>query len=67
MQKQQVFYIHGGDAFSNPDAFMHNLKTREIRNLPGVEQLKKWPQSLPEVLGEQYEVFAPQMPNAMNA
>lgn len=67
MEKQQVFYIHGGDAFSSYDAFIHELQNREVRNLPGREQLKKWSSTLADDLGEEYEVFTPQMPNAMNA
>lgn len=67
MEKQQVFYVHGGDAFSSYDAFIHELKTREIRNLPGAEHLKKWSTTLAEDLGEACEVFTPQMPNATNA
>ncbi|MEM9337041.1 MAG: alpha/beta hydrolase [Patescibacteria group bacterium] len=65
--KQQVFYIHGGEAYSNYEAFLSELKTREIRNLPNSESLKKWSSSLAEDLGEDFEVFSPQMPNAMNA
>ncbi len=67
MEKQQVFYIHGGNAFSSYDAFIHDLRTREIRNLPNSEPMKKWTATLVDDLGERYEVFTPQMPNAMNA
>jgi len=65
--KQQVFFIHGGEAFSSYDAFIYGLKTREIRNLPNTEQSKKWSSTLADDLGENYQVFSPQMPNAMNA
>lgn len=67
MNKQQVFYVHGGDAFTDYHAFIHELKTREVRNLPNVEQPKKWTDTFVEDLGEEFEVFTPQMPNAMNA
>ena len=66
-KKQQVFYIHGGTAYSDYEAYLNDLRTKEIRNLPGLEQLKKWPSSLVEDLGEQYEVFTPSMPNSSNA
>ena len=65
--KKQVFYIHGGEAFSNYNAFLHGLQTKEIRNLPDAEPVKKWTASFTEDLGDEYEVFTPQMPNAMNA
>lgn len=65
--KQQVFYIHGGAAFSRYDDFLTHLKTKVIRDLPGAEVLKKWSSTLREDLGEAYEVFTPSMPNSQNA
>lgn len=65
--KQQVFFIHGGNAFSQYDDFLSYLRTKEIRNLPGAEQLKKWSSTLVDDLGEEYEVFMPSMPNSQNA
>ncbi|MCA9360958.1 alpha/beta hydrolase [Candidatus Kaiserbacteria bacterium] len=65
--KQQVFYIHGGKAYSNYSDYIEYLKTAEIRNLPSSIQMKKWSNSLPESLGEDYEVFMPSMPNSNNA
>jgi len=67
MEKQQVFYIHGGDAFSKQDDFLRYLETKTIRDLPGEEQLKKWSSTFAEDLGDAYEVFAPAMPNSQNA
>lgn len=67
MQKQQVFYIHGGGSFSERADFLETLRTREIRNLPGTEPLKKWTGTFVEDLGEGYEVFTPSMPNSDNA
>jgi len=65
--KQQVVYIHGGQAFSEYQAFLNYLKTKEIRDLPGTEVIKKWPSTLVEGLGEDFEVFTPSMPNSQNA
>lgn len=65
--KKQVFYIHGGDAFSDPKDFVQFLRTIPIRNLPGAEPLKKWSSTLAEDLGGEYEVFMPSMPNSLNA
>jgi hypothetical protein len=65
--KQQVFYIHGGNAFSQYDDFLTYLRTKEIRDLPFSESLAVWSQSLVPTLGTDYEVFAPTMPNKQNA
>ena len=67
MQTKQVFYIHGGNAYSDYNAFLDDLRTMPVRNLPDVEPLKKWTQSLREDLGEDFEVFTPTMPNSLNA
>jgi len=67
MKKQQVFYIHGAGAFSDYQSYLDDLKTRPIRNLPGVEAMKKWTGTFVEDLGEEYEVFKPSMPNSDNA
>lgn len=65
--KQQVVYIHGGEAFSNYENFLELLRTQPVRGLPGEEYFKKWSSSLPEDLGDEYEVFTPHMPNKQNA
>lgn len=65
--KQQVIYIHGGQAFSDYQIFIAYLKTREIRDLPGAEVMKKWSSTLVEGLGQDFEVFTPSMPNSQNA
>ncbi len=65
--KQQVFYIHGGEAYSSYDQFLARLRTAEIRDLPDAESLQKWTSTLREDLGDRYEVFMPSMPNSKNA
>ncbi len=67
MDKQQVVYIHGGDAFTDYDKFLEYLKNIPIRNLPGAEGGQFWSRSLQEDLGDDYEVFTPSMPNKLNA
>ncbi len=64
--KKQVFYVHGGSAYSNYEIFLSDLKEEPIRDLPGAEPFVKWSDSLPEKL-EEYEVFKPSMPNSKNA
>lgn len=67
--KKQVFYIHGGMAFSKYESYLEHLRTVPISNLPGEgdEDSLRWSQTLQEDLGEEYEVFAPTMPNKYNA
>jgi uncharacterized protein len=65
--KQQVFYIHGGSAYSQYEAFLETLRSRPLRDLPGMEPLKKWTSTLREDLGTDFEVFMPSMPNSQNA
>jgi predicted alpha/beta hydrolase family esterase len=67
MEKQQVFFIHGGSPYSNYGAFLNDLRTKEIWDLPGAEVSKKWSSSLRGDLGEQFAVFMPHMPNKQNA
>jgi len=63
--KQQVIFIHGGGAFSNYDSFLECLKTEIID--PFEVHTKRWHHKLAVSLGEEYEVFLPQMPNSKNA
>ena len=63
--KQQIVVIHGGHAFDTYEEYLANLKDKEVT----LERLsfRDWKKNLPEVLGSEYEVLAPQMPNAQNA
>lgn len=64
--KQQVFYIHGGDSFSEHTNFLNHLKNCELRDPKG-EGSKRWSKKLRENLGEDFELFQPTMPNLQNA
>lgn len=59
--------MHGGSAYSNYEAFLNDLKSEPVRDLPEAEPMKKWSNDLREGLGENFEVFAPSMPNSKNA
>lgn len=62
----QVVVIHGGDAFRTHGEYIQFLKDFPLT----IEQLRlkrDWKSSLPEVLGEEYDVLAPIMPNKTNA
>ena len=63
--KHQVFVIHGGDVFATYEEYIAYLKAMTVDFEQG--QRKGWKSSLPEVLGERYEVIAPRMPNTNNA
>lgn len=65
--KQQVVYIHGGESFKHYEDFLTRLRTKGIWDLPSSEPVGKWNNRLPADLGEDYEVFLPQMPNKQNA
>lgn len=63
--KKQIVFIHGGEAFSSYDTYIENLKNEQVD--PFAKKEKRWHQLLGEVLGSEYEVFTPTMPNSKNA
>lgn len=65
--KQQLVFIHGGEAYSKYEDFLTDLREEPIRNLPWTLKEKRWTHSLAEDLGDEYEVFKPSMPNSSNA
>ena len=65
--KQQVFYIHGGSAYSQYEAFLAELEIKTIRDLPDATPVKRWDKTFRFDLGPTYEVFMPAMPNSQNA
>lgn len=65
--RQQVFYIHGGSAYSDYADYMHDLQHSELRNDSTSESMKKWPSTLRDRLGESYQVFMPTFPNSQNS
>lgn len=62
--KQQVLCIHGGQAYSRYEAFIADLRSFTIDPF---EEKRRWRTNLPAALGEDFEVFLPEMPNKMNA
>jgi predicted alpha/beta hydrolase family esterase len=67
MEKKQVFYIHGGESYTDYNQFLKRLETKDIWDLPSAESRKKWTYTLAVDLGSDYEVFMPAMPNRNNA
>ena len=64
--KKQVFFIHGGDAFSKYEDYLASLMTLPLA-LPDDENTERWTKTLAVDLGEDYEVFMPSMPSKYNA
>lgn len=63
--KQQVLVIHGGNAFDSYDEYLEDLKKKEIK--PQKLRAYGWKNNLGNVLGENFDVITPEMPNAQNA
>ena len=63
--KQQVFVIHGGNAFGTYDEYIAYLREKII----DLAKLfyKDWKSRLQENLGGNYEVYLLVMPNKQNA
>ena len=66
MEKRQVFYIHGGEPFVSREAYLENLRTAKLWDPHGIVR-KKWSATFREDVGEDFEIFTPQMPNKQNA
>ena len=66
MQKIQVVVIHGGDAFRSLEEYVQFLRDFPL-TIEQVRPRRDWKSTLPEVLGEEYDVLAPVMPNKTNA
>ncbi|HRH55689.1 MAG TPA: alpha/beta hydrolase [Candidatus Paceibacterota bacterium] len=63
--KQQVFAIHGGNAFDTYEEYIADLKQQEVT----IERTRSldWKGNLQKVLGDSFEVILPRMPNSQNA
>lgn len=66
MAKKEVIFIHGGQAFSEHNAFLDHLRTSELRNVLE-ERGERWKDTLRAELGPEYAVYLPSMPNSDNA
>lgn len=63
--RQQIFSIHGGNAFETYEEYIADLKQKEI-SIEGT-RFVDWKGSLQKTLGDSYEVILPRMPNSNNA
>jgi uncharacterized protein len=62
---RQVVAIHGGDSFKTYDEYFAWLKNFELED-PTVPRGRGWRLLLGEVLGPEYQVISPRMPNHFN-
>ena len=63
--KKQVLVIHGGDAFATYEEYLTSLRDYKV-DLSYFRR-KGWKKTLPEKLGENYDVLNPEMPDPWNA
>jgi uncharacterized protein len=63
--KQQVFVIHGGETYDTYEDYLKSLLDHVLTEAD--LHKKRWKASLPQVLGNQFEVILPMMPNGFNA
>ena len=64
MEKQQVFYIHGGSSYSNYEDYIADLKSQPLRSASDEAGVEKWPSTLRSELGSEYQVLMPSFPNS---
>ncbi len=67
MEKKQIVFIHGANAFSNYESFLSYLRADEILDPLGLNPSKRWHHELREKLVDTHEVYKPSMPNKENA
>ncbi len=61
-KKNKVFFVHGGETFSNKDVFYKFLRNRTIELDAEKKSWKNW---LAEELDEDFDALMPRMPNSM--
>lgn len=63
--KRQLVFIHGGETFGTYNEYLACLA--EWAFDPFRDLVKRWKHTLPEQLGEEWQMIAPSMPNKLNA
>src|SRR5690606_19589856 len=63
---KQVVFIHGGSDFRSYEEFISYIKNEPVK-ISDCQTKKRWKQTLDQDLGEEYQVFTPEMPNKQNA
>ena len=67
MEKKQIVFIHGGNAYSKYEDFLSQLRTNPIDDPLNHIERKRWQPTVREAFLETCEVYYPQMPNSKNA
>jgi len=65
--KQQILIIGGGTSFDNYDDYISYLKKDREISIDKIKIRKTWKNTMDVKLGEDFEVFLPEMPNTLNA
>ncbi len=64
---RQVVVIHGGDSFVSYDEYIAALRAKEVTLEKFQPRPKDWKHGLQDMLGQEWQIFLPHMPNANNA
>ncbi|MFW0871446.1 MAG: alpha/beta hydrolase [Patescibacteria group bacterium] len=62
---KQLLFIHGGEIFAKEEDALDFLASLEID--PNEDKAKRWKHYLAEDLGDDWQVYAPEMPNKLDA
>ncbi len=65
--KKQIVFIHGGNAYTRYEEYIHDLQTMPIDDPLGLVVRKRWQPTLREALLDTHEVYYPAMPSSKNA
>lgn len=63
---KQVIIIHGGTTFSSYEKYIDDLKTKKIM-VDRLRSVSTWRENLQSILGRNFDVLMPSMPNKSNA
>jgi len=64
--KPQILVIHGGSTYPSYDEYFTNLKNKDVK-LERIKAARDWKDTLQEKIGDDFDVFVPNMPNKTNA
>ncbi|MEI7777581.1 MAG: alpha/beta fold hydrolase [bacterium] len=64
--KQQILLLHGGTTYETYEKYFESLKNKTPK-LEWILSRRDWKNELQNQLGEDFAVYAPQMPNKQNA
>jgi hypothetical protein len=65
MPKTQIIFIHGGNTFDNREQYYAYLEKLEYD--PYEAESARWSHTIQEYIGDDYEIFRPEMPASDDA